>query len=264
MEGIADYRFVEQLGSGSYGTTYRAVRPARLPVSAEHVAVKVLNRRATAEEFQSIADELKLVATIRSEHLLPIYEVGLADDLLYFSMAHCPEGSLQRSGREGRPARRVADAARGAHALHEAGVVHRNITPSNILVLEGRGRLSDIGLAHLQAPGMSSTGVGSVESVEFVDPALLLGTRASRHTDIWSLGLILHRAVTGVSAYGGISGHDTVGALRELLRARPIVSDTLDDGYRSIIESCIAEDPDARFATAEELAEAIDVVAGPS
>lgn len=266
MEGIADYRFAEPLGSGSYGTTYRATRPERLPVAADHVAVKVLNRRATADEFRAIADELARVAAIGSEHLLDVYDVGLADDLLYYSMALCPEGSLASAGTPAtpdRPARIVADAARGAHALHEAGIVHRNIKPTNILSIGGGGRLADVGLAHLQAPGMSSTGVGTVEAVEFVDPALLLGTRASRSTDIWSLGLVLHRALTGESAYHGIGGKDTLGALSELLHARPALSPALDAGFRGIVGRCVAEDPAARFATAGELADAIDaVVAG--
>lgn len=264
MEGIADYRYVERLGGGGYGTTWRAIRPARLPVAADHVAVKVLTRRATPDEFRAIAEELGRVAATGSEFLLEIYDVGLAEGMLYYSMAHCPDGSLEQPATPAGPGRSpqiVADAARAAHALHEAGIVHRNIKPSNILSLGGRGRLSDIGLAHLQAPGMSSTGIGAVESVEFVDPALLLGSRASRHTDIWSLGLALHRAVAGEGAYRGITGKDTLGALQELLRARPVVSPSLGDGYREVVERCLAEEPARRFATAEELADAIERVA---
>lgn len=264
MEGIADYRFVERLGGGGAGVTYRAIRPARLPVAADHVAVKVLTRRATHEEFHRIADELRRLATIGSEHLIEVYDVGLADGQVYFAMAHYPDGSLAGPATPmsaGRPARVVADAARGAHALHEAGVVHRAITPSAILLSGGRGRLSDIGLAHLQAPGMSSTGLSAVASLEYVDPALLRGAPASRQTDIWSLGLVLHRAVAGRGAYRGITATDTLGALREYLHARPEPDAGLDEGHRRVIERCVAADPSERFATAEELADAIAEVA---
>lgn len=262
--GIADYRFVDQIGAGGAGITYLAARPERLPVAADHVAVKVLTRRTTHEEFHRIADELRLVASIGSPHLVEVYDVGFAEGYVYFAMAHYPDGSLGRPATPmsaGRSAQVVADAARGAHALHEAGVVHRAITPSSILLSGGRGRLGDIGLAHLQAPGMSSTGMSALTSLEFVDPALLRGAPASRQTDIWSLGIVLHRAVAGEGAYRAITSTDAVGALREFLSARPELSGTIDAAHREIIERCIADDPGRRFATAAELADAVEGVA---
>jgi len=261
MEGIADYRFVDQLGVGGVGATYLAARPARLQVAADRVVVKVLTRRATHEEFHRIADELRLLASIGSDHLVEIYDVGIADGHVYYAMAHYADGSLGRSATpmaDGHAARVVADAARGAHALHEAGIVHRLITPSSILLSGGRGRLSDIGLAHLQAPGMSSTGLSALASLEYADPALLKGAKASRQTDIWSLGMVLHHAVAGRSAYGVRTATDAVGAMREFLGARPQVDPAVDPAHRAVIERCIAEDPGDRFVTAAELADAIE------
>ncbi len=261
LGGIADYRFVDQLGVGGAGITFLAIRPPRLPVDADRVAVKVLTRRATHEEFDRIADELRLLASVGSPQLVEVYDVGIAEGQVYYAMAYYPDGSLGRPATpmaEGHPARVVADAARGAHALHEAGVVHRLITPTSILLSGGRGRLSDIGLAHLQAPGMSSTGLSAVASLEFADPALLRGTAASRQTDIWSLGMVLHRAVAGRSAYGETTATDAVDAMREFLHARPRVAAGVDAAHAAVIERCIADDPARRFATAAELAEAID------
>lgn len=261
MEGVADYRFVHQIGTGGAGATYLATRPPRLPVAADHVAVKVLTRRATHEEFHRVADELRLLASIGSPYLVEVYDIGFADGHVYFAMAHYPDGSLGRPATPmapGRPALVVADAARGAHALHEAGVVHRAITPSAILLSGGRGRLADIGLAHLQEPGMSSTGMSVLTALEFVDPALLRGAPASRQTDIWSLGIVLHRAVAGEGVYRPITSTDAVGALREFLAATPETSGAVDAAHREIVERCIADDPARRFSTAAELADAIE------
>lgn len=265
MEGIADYRFVGRLGAGSLGVTYLAERPPRLPVAADRVAVKVLARRATHDEFHRIADELRAVVAIGSADIVELYDVGFAGDLVYYAMAHHPDGSLANPATplaDGVAVRAVADAARGAHALHEAGIVHRAIRPSNILLSAGRGRLSDIGLAHLQAPGMSSTGLSEVGSLEFTDPALLSGSPASRQTDIWSLGIVLHRAVTGEGVYGPATSTDTLGALREFLHAQPALSAALPAAHREVVERCIAPDPERRYATAAELADAIERAEG--
>ena len=62
MKGIADYRFVTELGSGNHGRFYKALTPPRLGIEAEHVAVKVLDRGATDSEFTRVATELRMFA----------------------------------------------------------------------------------------------------------------------------------------------------------------------------------------------------------
>jgi serine/threonine protein kinase len=266
VAGIADYRFVEDLGAGSSGRCHVAERPERVPADADRVVVKVLDRRATPAEYERISAELGVVASIGSAHIVQVYDVGYVDGVLYYAMAHCPDGSLERPATPtsaGMRAQAVADAARGAHALHEVGIAHRNIKPSNILLRGGRGFLSDLGLAHLQAPGMSSTGVSRIDSIEFMDPGVLLGRRASRITDIWSLGICLHHAVAGEGVYREIGGKDTIEAMRELLHDSPQLSPRLDEGYREVVQRCLDEDLGRRFDTAADLADAITGVAAP-
>lgn len=264
VSGIADYRFVAELGAGSYGRWYKAARPERLPGTADFVAVKVLDRRATDAEFARVAEELRVLAAIDSPHLVRVYDVGYSDGTLYYAAEHHPEGSLERPASPQPPervAQAVADAARGAHALHEVGVVHRDIKPSNVLLKGGRGWLSDLGLTALLAPGMTTTGVAQVGTVEFLDPSTLSGTRASRLTDVWSLGLTLHRALTGQSVYPSVPAGEVQAALRQMLQGRPALSPDLADGYREVVERCIAPERGRRFPTAAALAEAIEAAA---
>lgn len=261
MRGIADYRFLEELGAGDHGRCFVAAAPPRLAVDDERVVVKLLSRTVTDTEFRRVVDELRLYAAVDSECLVPVYDVGYSEGSLYYAMARADGGSLAAGPSRAGAVRAVADAARGAHALHEVGMVHRNIKPSNVLIDRGVGRLSDLGLARLLAPGMSSTGVGIADTVEFIDPTVLAGAGASRLSDIWSLGLTLHRAVTGVSVYRGLPDDDRMEALRQVLRERPGTSDDLDAGLRELVVRCTTADAGRRFVTAAELADALDAVA---
>ncbi|MGI9539898.1 MAG: serine/threonine-protein kinase [Miltoncostaeaceae bacterium] len=260
MKGIADYEFVEELGSGNHGRFYRAIPPSRLDVEAEHVAVKVLERGATDAEFKRMATELRVFASVRSDHLVRVYDAGSNRGLLYYCMAHYPEGSLASPARPlggEEVARAVADAARGAHALHEVGVVHRDIKPANVLIEDGRGRLSDLGLARVLAPGMTTTGVGPIGSIEFMAPGIITGERASRRTDIWSLGATLHRALTGEGLFGDIPDDNVLEAFTHVLHGEPNPHPDLAPPHRAIIERCL-ERSGGGFATAQALADALD------
>lgn len=260
MKGIADYEFVEELGSGNHGRFYRARTPSRLGIEAEHVAVKVLERGATDAEFKRMATELRVFASVRSEHLVQVYDAGSNGGLLYYCMAHYPEGSLARPSRPldaAATACIVADAARGAHALHEVGVVHRDIKPANLLIEGGRGRLSDLGLARVLAPGMTTTGVGPIGSIEFMAPSVITGERASRRSDIWSLGVTLHRALTGEGLYGEIPDNNVLEAFTHVLHGDPVLHPGLGTEHRAIIEACL-DRSGGGFATAQELADALD------
>ena len=73
--------------------------------------------------------------------------------------------------------RALAAAARAAAALHAAGIAHRDIKPGNVLLHPDGGRLSDLGLAQVFTEGVTVTGMGGLDAIEYVDPALLLGGR---------------------------------------------------------------------------------------
>lgn len=259
--GIADYEFVRGLGSGSYGEFYLAVTPARLPIDDEYVAVKVLSGATSEESYRRAIKELKVFAGVRSPHLLRLFEAGHEGDHLYYAAQYHPLGSLAAPSR---PMGRtevlgaVADAARAAHDLHEAGIAHRGIKPANILVTTGGGCLGDLGLAQTINPGQTVTGVGSLRGVEFIDPGVVRGDGASRASDIYALGTTLHRALSGAGIFGELPDRDPVAALRRVLSGNPEISQTLDEHTARIIRHCISDDPAERPGTAAEVATLID------
>jgi serine/threonine protein kinase len=155
----------------------------------------------------------------------------------------------------------LADAARGAHALHERGVAHRNIKPGNVLLAAGgRGRLSDLGLAKFMTPGQTVTKSGSVGEVEYLEPASVRGERATRATDIWALGATLHRVLTGRPIYPGLTGTDVLADLRRVLNERPTVDPNLPGGVAALVTDCLAADPADRPATALDVANRLDEI----
>lgn len=257
MQRIADYEFVRTLGEGNHGSFHLARTPARLPVAAEHVAVKVLSGRSTEDVFRRATKELRAFAAVRSPHLVSLYDAGQEDGVFYYAMEYLPLGSLAQPSRplsRQEVLRAVADAARAAHALHEAGLVHRDIKPANVLLSEEGGKLSDLGLAQVLAPGLTMTGLGPLGSLEYMDPDILRGGRASRASDIWSLGATLHRALAGVGLYGELPAHDPLMALRTVLSSTAQLSPTLSAQEQALVARCLHGDVTRRPRTAEELA----------
>lgn len=262
--GIADYQFVRLIGTGNNGVFYLANRPERLHIDADLVAVKVLSGSNSQDTFRRATRELAAFAAVKSPYLVSLYDAGQQGDDLYYSMEYLPAGSLADSAGSLRPGEvltAVADAARAADALHEAGIAHNDIKPGNVMLHENGAKLSDLGLSQLLTPGLTITGLGSAGSVEFLDPAIIRGEMPSRATDIYALGATLHRGLAGVGLYGDLPADNTMVAMRRVLSHPPTVSPNLAAEIRDIITAATDPDPKARPNTAAELAERIDAVA---
>lgn len=263
MDRIADYQFERTLGGGSTGTFYLAAPPARLGIADAYVAVKVLKVGAGDEAFHRMTRELRTFARVGSPFLVTLYDAGQETGTLYYAMEYCPLGSLAAPTRAISPdevLRAVADASRASHHLHDAGVAHRNIKPSNVMVTDTGGKLADLGMVQVLAPGQTITGMAGLDSIEYVDPAIVRGERASRASDIWTLGVTLHRALTGRSVYGDLPEGDALLAVRRVLTTPPVLDADLDPEAAAVIQACLDPNPAARPRTAADLAERIDAL----
>jgi serine/threonine protein kinase len=263
VERIADYSLLRTLGEGNYGEFYLANPPERLKVNSEYVAVKVLAGRTSDDAFRRATKELRLFAAVQSPYLVALFDAGQEGETFYYSMEYFPLGSLAAPTRplsHEEVLRAVANAARAAHALHEAGIVHRDIKPGNIMLYEGGAKLSDLGLAQLVQPGLTVTGMGPIGSVEFMDPGIMRGARASRASDIWSIGVTLHRALTGKGLYGELADNEPLLAMRKVLSAAPTIDPSLPPAAYELVTACLAPDPADRPPTAEAVADRIEAL----
>ncbi|HRE01918.1 MAG TPA: serine/threonine-protein kinase [Ilumatobacteraceae bacterium] len=261
-QAIADYTDVRALDEGGHGRFFLAKAPPRLGVDGD-VVVKIVPGSSEAG-FRRFTRELRLFARIDSPHLVRLYDAGQHEDSFFYSMEWCSRGTLE-SPREpldrAAKLKALAGIARAAHALHESGIAHRDIRPGNILLrVDGSACLGDLGLAQLGSGSVTS--MAPIASVGFVDPKLILGDTAGRASDIYSIGAVLHWALTGETLHPGLDTSDPMMAVRSVLRGRVVVRrDLLSAAEADVVESCTADEITVRPPTAANVADLIDSLA---
>jgi serine/threonine protein kinase len=243
IRGVADYEFLRELGAGGRGRYFLARRPTRLPLTVEFCAVKVFAHESSSDTFRRAAVRLRNVAAVRSPYLGVVYDIGQHDGVVYSTMELLSGGSLGRPAQpmdEALSVRAVGDVARGLSALHLAGVVHSGVKPGNVLLDPYGAKLSDPDLGQLFVPGQRHTGIGPATSIEFSDPAQLLGEPPCPEHDVWSVGLLLHWVITGRAGYLDLPSRDGVTALRAVVRGRLSLARDLPEAVAGIIHDCLA------------------------
>lgn len=158
---IDRYQLIDEIGAGGMGVVWKAYDPAL----ARIIAIKrVFSRSATELEAQRLHREAQAIAQLSHPNVIAVFDVGLSDGELYMAMEHVEGLPLHRWLDSKRPGREATlelflQAARGLAAAHDAGLVHRDFKPSNVLVGEdGRVRVLDFGLARrLDAEGFPET-----------------------------------------------------------------------------------------------------------
>jgi len=256
------YRVEARLGAGGMGTVWRA-HDQQLD---RDVALKVLGPSlagdpALAERFDR---EARALAAVASPHVVAIYDVVArpgADPFIVMEL--CPGGSLgDRLDRAGRlpvddALPLLADAAEGLAALHARGILHRDVTPRNVLLAGGRAKLGDLGVAHEGAPGerrprsdLTDPGT-TVGTLAYLAPELLEGVPASRASDVYGLGAVAYRTLAGAlpHAAGSIAGLVLDGRRP----VEPLASRAPDVGpvLATLVARALDARPDARPSAAE-------------
>ena len=264
---VAGYGVRELLGEGGMGSVWRAMQIR----AGREVALKVLHTTAFASERARgrFEREVQLTARLRHPHIARLYDSGFDNGLCYYAMELVEGVPLDQYAGGGKKSqsetlelmRTVCVAV--AHA-HQNGVIHRDLKPSNILVdKEGQPRVLDFGLAKAVAeagPGLTATADGDLAGTPaYMSPEQAAGRndRLDTRTDVYSLGIILYRLLTGHSP------HDLSGSRLEVLRRisesevqRPSrVVQGIGSELEAIVLKCLAREPRRRYATAAELAE---------
>lgn len=261
---IADFHIERPLGHG--GSILLATAPDRLRDVGDRVVLKVFPTEIAANDenaVRSIIAALGQIAAVQSPHLVRLLEAGRNNGTFYYAMEYLPGGSLATPAMAltmGEAVRAVAYAARGAHSLHEAGIPHRNIRPSGIVLSAEGAKLSDPGLASYLNPGMTLTGRLGIPEVDFISPEIIRGQPASRATDMWSLGATLHFVASGVSVFPHINRSNPVESLNEVLSTPPTIAEGLPGPIENIVRQCLDPNAPDRPTSAGDLADRLDAL----
>ncbi len=263
---LADrYRIEHELGAGGMATVYLAedIKHHR------RVAIKVLHAELSAilgpERFLK---EIELTANLQHPHILPLFDSGSADGLLYYVMPYV-EGETLRGRLDRDKQLSITDAVRiaseAADALdyaHSRGIVHRDIKPENILLQNGHALVADFGIALAveQAGGKRMTQTGlSLGTPQYMSPEQAMGERdIGPRSDIYSLGAVTYEMLAGDPPFTGSTAQAIVAQVitsepRSLTAQRKSVPAHVNDAVLTALEKLPAD----RFATATQFAAAL-------
>ena len=260
MEGqtVSHYRVLGRVGAGGMGVVYRA-EDTRLK---RPVAIKMLSPHLTSDDEarDRFQQEAHAASLLEHPNICTIHEIdSTPDGQLFIVMAYC-EGETLKS-RLARGPLPIAEAVevtvqilRALQKAHEAGIVHRDVKPANVMVdTDGLVRLVDFGIAKLHdRVDLTRTGT-TVGTMAYMSPEQIAGEAADARTDLWAAGVVFYEALAGRPPFRGDS---EVAIINHILRGDPAPLHTLrPEVPRALVgvaQRALAKSPALRFASATE------------
>ncbi|MFJ5261590.1 protein kinase [Streptomyces sp. NPDC088387] len=251
---VGPYRLLGRLGAGGMGRVYLG-RSA----GGRTVAVKIVHPHfAYDEEFRTrFRREVDAARRVGGAWTAPVLDADPDAAVPWVATAYVAGPSLTAAVAEGGPLPAHSVRALGAGlaealaAVHELGLVHRDVKPSNVLLTLDGPLLIDFGIARATegTASLTSTGV-SVGSPGYMSPEQILGKGISGAADVFSLGAVLAYAATGQPPFPGDS---SAALLYKVVHEEPRLDglEALDGGLRELVADCLAKEPSARPAPAE-------------
>ncbi|MFE7167323.1 serine/threonine-protein kinase [Streptomyces sp. NPDC057616] len=250
------YRLLAKLGHGGMGTVWRAkdetvdrevaVKEPRVP---DH-----LPDRERANVFERMRREARAAARLDHPAVVDVHDVAVVDGRPWIVMELVRGRSLGSALQEGtldaREAARIGLEVLGAlEAAHEAGILHRDVKPDNVLLGRyDRVVLTDFGIAQIEGEtNLTDTG-GFVGSPEYIAPERVLGQRPGPAADLWSLGVVLYAATEGVSPF---RRSNTPATLQSVLNATPAPPASASGPLAEVITGLLQKDPARRPGAAQ-------------
>jgi len=270
---IAGYRLEERIGQGGMAVVFRA-RDQRL---GRQVALKILTPALAGDEAfrRRFIAESRAAAAIDHPHIIPVFEAGEADGVLFIAMRYVPGGDarsvVQRQGPlpAARAAALISPVASALDAAHAVGLVHRDVKPANMLVDMTPGRpdhvyLSDFGLSKAVASSTGITGTGQLlGTLDYISPEQIKGGNADGRADQYALACATFELLTGAPPFR--RGDATTVMYAQLLQPPPQLTSRRPDlpsAADEVTARALAKDPADRYPTCLEFTSALRAALG--
>jgi eukaryotic-like serine/threonine-protein kinase len=264
---IRGHRCIRQVGSGGMCTIYLAESER----AGTLVVLKVFNQVPDVSErivsFDRFLQEYEIVAGLKHQNIVRIYDLGVADDHAYIAMEHFPAGDLRQRMKAAMSPETalfyVEQIASALHAIHSVGVLHRDLKPANVMLrADGSLCLIDFGLAKANEMEVSLTGTREIFGTPYyMSPEQGHAEEIDGRSDLYSLGVMYYEMLTGGKPYTGATAMEVIYKHKraELPKIGPQFA-----AYRDLLLRLLAKAPADRFQSARELLDAISALKIPA
>ncbi len=259
---LGRYEVIRELGQGAMGVVYQA----KDPLIDRVVAIKTINLGLAMEgkdEYEGrFYQEAKAAGRLNHPNIVTIYDVGKSEDIAYIAMEFLQGRELRDIMNDGGllPVDHVLDivaqVASGLSYAHEHDIIHRDVKPSNIMVIrDGHVKITDFGIARMASSAVRTQTGMVLGSPKYMSPEQVMGKEIDQRSDIFSLGVMLYEMLTGQAPFNG----DNVNAIMyQTLNAAPSapssLNSTVPEMLNFIVAKALAKGLDDRYQNAKDFA----------